>query len=369
MAWCKPGWPSGVCCELGPKAKGWWRLASDRTPGMGVESRTAALFTSINRAIELRFFWVALVAIGIGLWLGRSASALVGFLPWFLAVMTFGGAVNCRLGDFLEVLRKPGYFLVTLFLFYVGIPAIGYGIGQVFYRGDLLLTAGHVLLAVLPSAVTSSVWTGLSGGNLPLALTLMGSTTFLSTLAIPMIMGLVLGRAVPFDAAHLIGTLMKVVAVPVALGVFINSRHRESLPRFKPYLNFAVRLSIVLVLIVNAAANAKYFVSLGARLPLIAIAVILQAFAAYGLAYVLFRGALGCGRSEVLAGCFVNGMRNDGAGVAIALAYFPPLVAIPSAMSILVQQTLASFIYQSVTRRVARERYGTQGFGGRDAGC
>lgn len=330
----------------GPACKPW--------PGPGGRDRIlqrGQVARKLNDWLSSNIFWLMIVCGIIGIVFRERAAKIVGLVPFFLATMMLGSAVNCTLSSFKETLRKPVYFVATALIFYLVMPGVGYAVGRLFYPGEPLLGIGHILLAILPSAITSGVWISLCAGELALGVALMTMTTFLSVGALPVILSLFTGRMGSFDATGLILTLVKAVAIPAALGIFLNERYGPRLDPARPHLGIAVKISIFTVMAVNAAANVPYLRNLKSTAVSIIVAVLVQALIAYALAYIVFKIGLKARDGQVVAGLFVNGMRNDGAGIAVALAYFPPLVAFPSAVSILLQQTLASLIASFILAR------------------
>lgn len=277
--------------------------------------------------------------------------SLEGLISPILVVNMFTLALGCTIAEFALILRSPWKVISTIAFIYGVIPVAALGIGRVLFPTAPELIAGLVLIAVLPVAVTSAVWTDLAHGNLPFTLSIITLTTLLAGVITPTAMTLVAGTLIAFDAMGLVLDLVKTVIIPVVVGLFV----RQLLPRFaqriRPALNLLVKVNIVITLAINAAVMKPLLGDMGAKVFWIVGAVfMLVAFsylAGYMFGGILFRGD----RKTRISTAYVCGMRNNGAGIVIASAYFPPLVALPVIMSILLQQPIATIIRTFTVKR------------------
>ncbi|HHY47561.1 MAG TPA: bile acid:sodium symporter family protein [Firmicutes bacterium] len=295
-----------------------------------------------ERAIGSRFFWIIIGCTIVGVLSRDILSPFVWIVPYLLAIMTFAGAVGCKPESFLQAGRKAGAFLGTAVMFYLIMPALSYGLARVFYPATPELWAGHVLLAILPSAISSSIWVAISSGNMPLGIGLLVMTTVLSGFTIPGILGIAVGRVVPFDSVSLLITLTKIVVFPVFIAMFFTHKAGNHVDVYRPYFALIVKITVILVVLLNAVANAPFLVRFGERLLVVFVVIFIQSMAGFALSWLVARRILRLSLDDTKAFFFVNAMRNDGAGIAVALAYFSPLVAIPAGVNIMIQQPFCS---------------------------
>lgn len=302
----------------------------------------------VDRMIGAGFFWIILGCTLVGAIWQRTFAQYVSIVPYLIAIMTFSGTVGCRIENFRQVGRKPGAFIGTFLSFYLVMPLLAFVISRLFYPTNPELWAGHVLLAALPSATSSSLWVRLSSGNVPLGIGLLTFTAILGSFAVPGIMGLVAGHVIPFSPRSLLLTLTKIVLIPVILAMLFTHKGNRYVSIARPFLSLIMKLSVMLVVVSNAAANAPFLAQYSRVTFLVLLVILLQTIMGYVIAYFAARTALRLSPDDAKAFLFVNAMRNDGAGIAIALAYFTPLVAIPSGVSIMIQQPFASLVLRAL---------------------
>ena len=256
--------------------------------------------------------------------------------------------------EFLNVLKSPFQILAIVLFIYGFLPLLAFGLGSLLFPNHPEITAGLVLIAVLPVAMTSAFWTDLAKGNLPLTLSIITLTTFLAGLVTPGVMGVMAGQLVEFDAQALVVKLIKTVIIPCIIGLLFRQKFPATTKKAKPYLDLGVRLNVFLILAINGAVMRPYLSDVGPRVFVIIFAVfayvLLSYLTGFGFASLLFPKDLG----SRISVSFVSGMRNNGAGIVIALAYFPPLVAMPVILSILLQQPMASIVKRLVDYRAGQ---------------
>ncbi len=318
---------------------------------MSIKTPVAAL----RDWVESRYIALIMASLALGLLAPSVFTGLEGLTSLILMVNMFTLALGCTAAEFIAVMRTPLKVLLTVLFLYGVIPVLAFGWGRMIFPGDPQLVAGMVLIAVLPVAMTSAFWTDLTKGNLPLTLSIITFTTFLAGIITPGVMSLVAGKLIEFDAMSLVIKLVKTVIIPTIVGIVVREKFPKQTGAAKPYLNLGVRLNIFLILAINAAVMRPFLGDVGPKVLLIIFAVLVQVLLSYlggyGFAYLLFPKDAG---SRVSIS-YVSGMRNNGAGIVIALAYFPPLVAMPVILSILLQQPLASVFRTLVLRNANSE--------------
>ncbi len=302
--------------------------------------------------IEKRYVVLILGALALGLLAPKAFGSLQGLTKIILVVNMFTLATGCTTREFMSVLRTPGKIIAIIVFAYGGLAALAYGMGQLVFPDAPQITAGLVLIAVLPVAMTSALWTDLAKGDLALTLSIVALTTFSAGIVIPTVMSVVAGQLIEFDSRSLVIDLVKTVIVPTVVGLAFRHRFPAPTQQIRPYLSLGVRLNTFLMMAINTAVMLPYLEGVGLTVVLIVLAVlaqlILSYIAGYGFASLLFSNNL----AARISVAYVCGMRNNAAGIVIAVAYFPPLVSLPVILSILIQQPLASFVRQVVLSRV-----------------
>ena len=271
-------------------------------------------------------------------------------LPYLLMFMVFSLGTSCRLQSFTDVVKKPKAFIISLFIIYLILPVIGFGLGKIFYSSSPEYAVGHFLLAVSPVAITSMLWTGFLGGNLVLSLALITVATVLSGLLLPFQVSFFMGKAVAFDAIALMLSLSKMIVLPVIAGLLLRIKAPVLVDKVSSWFNVVNKLIIMMILAVNGAAVTPYIDTVDWHLIRMFLIVGLHLLLNFSVALVVCRYTLGKGSKDLPAIVFASGMRNNAAGVVIALHYFGPEVALPVIICIFLQQLTAGGVFTLLQR-------------------
>lgn len=303
----------------------------------------------INASFSRHFPWIILAAIGAGLrWGGERGEALSGLAGVIVAINMFVMALKCSPASFRDALRSPKRVVIATLLLYGVMPAVSFVLARTLLPQASGFGPGLIMITVLPAAVTSSVWTGIARGNLPLNLTIIGTTTLLSGFVTPALLSLLVGVFLTVDTGALFRGLLVTVMIPVLAGVGLHNSLRPLMPRVGGALELIVKLGICGVLFINGSVLAPYLKEWGWAIAGFGSVVVLQTVIAYALVYFITKRALRLPIDDVISMTFAVGMRNNGAGIVLALAHFGPVVAMPVIVSILVQQPIASLMYRYV---------------------
>jgi len=310
-----------------------------------------ALISRINAFFVRYFPWLILVAIAIGLKWGVDED-LTTFAGFIVAVNMFVMALKCSPQSFRDALRSPQRVVIATLLLFGVMPAISFVLARTLLPAESGFGPGLILISALPAAVTSSVWTGIAGGNLSLNLTIIGTTTLLSGIVTPTLLSLLVGVFITVDTAALFRSLLVTVMIPVVLGVGLHNAFNRYVPQLGTPLELLVKIGICTILFINGSVLGPYLQEWGWLIAGFGSVVILQTTLAYALTYLLTRKVLRLLISDAVTMTFSVGMRNNGAGIVLALAHFGPVVAMPVIFSILAQQPIASFMHRYVTGSV-----------------
>jgi predicted Na+-dependent transporter len=287
-----------------------------------------------------------LAVIAVGFTHKGVGDALAPLTSLLLAMQMFLLGTSVRFTQVWDAVRQPRYLALWALLAWGLSPALSFGLGKVFLRHQAEFAAGLILTTSLPAAVTASVWTGISQGNLPLALTIVGAASVLSGIVTPLLLSAWVGVLVELDTAGLLRGLFGTVMLPTLLGVAVNELCYQRLDPYRPAARFLTKLLIGLVMFVNAAALRPHLVSWGWNAALIVALVLFQAIALYVLVFWLVRLMPRVSAADAVALTYATAMRNNSAGIVIGLTYFGPTVAAPVVLSILIQQPLASVVHR-----------------------
>lgn len=300
------------------------------------------LFT-LNRFLEK---WVPVITpIGVvaGLIFSSFLESYVYLIPWLFALMTFSGSLGSNFHDLRNALLHPKAILVSLFLIHVFLPLIALFTGHLFFPGDTHTITGLVLSFVIPTGIMSALWVTIYKGNLPLSLSIILVSTFLSPILIPYSMKLLVGSEVAFDTWGMMQGLILMIVLPSLAGMLLNQLTAGKVkytisPKLAPF----TKIGLGVVVAINCAAVRPYLNDISWQLVGIISTIILLASIGYIIGWIVSHYIFKWQEADTVALTFNCGMRNISAGAVIAITFFPAPVAIPVISGMLVQQLLAS---------------------------
>ncbi len=249
-----------------------------------------------------------------------------------------GMGLTLRLEDFRWVTQTPSWIITGLFLQFTVMPFLGWLLGKAF---DLppFFALGLILVSSCPGGTASNVIVFLSRSNLALSVTMTALSTMAAIVMTPLLTSILSGNEIDVDALGLFYSTLKVVLVPVVLGVFLNAR----LPRYTQKIQFySPSIAVILItLIVASIIGQGKEIILGSGGSLI-LSIMTLHLAGFVLGYFLSKFLL---KDEVVSRTISVevGMQNSGLGVVLAKENFVnPAVAIPAAISSLVHSLYGS---------------------------
>ncbi|MBT3045913.1 MAG: bile acid:sodium symporter family protein [Candidatus Thiodiazotropha sp.] len=244
-----------------------------------------------------------------------------------LGVVMFGMGMTLSWHNFTAVLKRPGIIGLGVLLQYLVMPLVAWLIALLLGLPPYLM-AGLVLVGACPGGTASNVVCYLARGDVALSITLTTASTLLAIVATPLLTWLYVGQKVPVPVASMLWSIFKIVLMPVALGVLINTLFGRRLRGLKHIFPLLSVLAIVVIIAIIVALNRGNLATMGIS---VAFAVILHNL--FGLAggYWLPR-SLGWDERICRTLAIEVGMQNSGLGVALAVKYFSAAAALPGAL-------------------------------------
>ncbi len=280
----------------------------------------------LGRAQDGFVLWVLLAALW-GFYLPETASAGRNWIPEMLAAVMLGMGLTLRPADILALKSAGRPLLIGVALQFLVMPLCAWGLAV---AADLPreLAIGMILVGAAPGGTASNVVAWLARGDVALSVAMTTASTLLSPVLTPLWIWLLASAWLPVDPLPLLFSVIKIVLLPVLLGVAIRAvwtPGRFVLDDLLPLFSMGVIAWIVGVI---TALNHDQLESMPAALMLCVLLL-----NASGL-FFGYRGAAFAGQSVQrcrTVGIEV-GMQNSGLAVALAVAHFSPLAALPAAM-------------------------------------
>jgi BASS family bile acid:Na+ symporter len=237
----------------------------------------------------------------------------------------FGMGLTLSAGDFKEVFKRPKDVAIGVVGQFLIMPVLAFLLA----KGLQLppeIAVGVILVGCCPGGTSSNVMTFLAKGDVPLSVTITSVTTLLAPVVALIL--LLASEWIPVDPAGLFVSIVKIVIVPIVLGVIIKKLFNRQAQASVKVLPLVSIIGIVSIVAAVVSVNQQNIAKTGL---IIFAVVILHNVLGYLLGYFfgkLFKMDL----SKKKAVAIEVGMQNSGLGAAIASAHFSPLSAVPSAI-------------------------------------
>ncbi len=315
-------------------------------------------FKQGNAWLSSHMFVVVLSAMFLGLVFPLKSSPELQLIAIALfAYMTFVTSLTTSLKDFVRIVSSPLVPLWILCLIHGLVPLFTWLLGTIFYPTDFYMRLGLVIAGSIPIAVTSIIWTSISDGDVALSLVAVTLDTLIIPIFMPTYLSYIVGQSIRIDYTHMLLQLIAMVTVPSFLGMIVNQTTHGRFNDFASSVGgFTSKLGNFAVIYLNAAVilpEIPWDRSM-AKTMAVVLLVVLAGYAFGLLGSLILKKPR---RETVVAMMFNVGMRNTSFGSVLAIAYFPPPVAIPVTLIMLYQQpvaAVASYLFSRFSEQEAR---------------
>lgn len=231
---------------------------------------------------------------------------------------------------------------------------------------DRLLWLGIVYVAALPSTVSSSVvMVSIARGNMPAAIFNAGLSGLLGVFLTPLWMGLFLagqpGGRDEFRLVDAIVGLVVLVALPIGLGMLLNTRLGGWMTRNRPFVKYFDQGVVLLIVYTSFSDsfNAKAFDGFGlATLLSLGAGMLALFFAVYGIIRLCCR-ALRFNREDTITALFCGSKKSLMHGMAMSKVLFAGLSGLGVVLlPIMLYHALQLVVVSVLARRYAADREG-----------
>ncbi|MGO3798564.1 MAG: bile acid:sodium symporter family protein [Vibrio casei] len=225
--------------------------------------------------------------------------------------------------DFSNIRKNIGAVTTGIVLQFSVMPLVALAIAMLL-NFDADLTVGLVLVGCVAGGTSSNVMCFLAKGDVALSITMTAISTLLGVLLTPLLVETLAGKAVDIPVTGMIISLVKVVLVPVLVGVFINSLFHKYITKLNPILPLISMAAIVMIIAIVVALNSGKLIEVG---PMVALAVVLHNSAGLLAGYWIPK-KLGFDEKICRTIAFEVGLQNSGLATALAMKFYAPTAAI-----------------------------------------
>ncbi len=247
----------------------------------------------------------------------------------FLGVAMFGMGLTIRMEDFKKVFSRPKEILIGFIAQYTIMPALAWILCQIMHLPtDLAL--GVILVGCCPGGTASNVITYIAGGDVALSVGMTITSTLAAPLVTPLLVYILAGAWVEVSFAAMVISVVKVVLLPVLLGIAINWFFGKEIQKVANVLPLISVISIVMIISGIVSVNAEKIISCG--LLVLGLVALHNLFGmGIGLAAAKF---LQIDDPKATAIAIEVGMQNSGLAISLATANFAanPLATLPGAI-------------------------------------
>ncbi|WP_019529569.1 bile acid:sodium symporter family protein [Dasania marina] len=288
----------------------------------------------------LKYFplWAPLAALAGFLAPETLAGLKATIIPLLTLVMLCMG-MTLRPADFIAIKQYRYALIAGLLLQFSVMPLLALACAKIFLL-DQDLSLGLLLVGSVAGGTASNVMTYLAKGHVALSVSMTAFSTLLSVVLTPLLLTLLTGSHIDIPALDILLSLVKIILMPIALGVALNYFFHSAIKTIEPALAPIAVLTILLIISIVVALNQPhlYTLSLG-----IVFATLLHNVVGLTLGYI---GAYSLGfNSKICRTIAIEvGMQNSGLATALALKFFSQAAALPGALfSIWINMTGAIF--------------------------
>ncbi|WP_342488291.1 bile acid:sodium symporter family protein [Cytobacillus sp. FSL W7-1323] len=315
------------------------------------------ILTKINSQLDKMMPLITPTSVILGICFAVYLKNLDSLIPWIFAFMTFAGSLKANFTSMKEAITHPLPLFIVLFVLHIFMPLWAFTVGHITFPNDTYTITGLILMMAIPTGISSLIWVSIYKGSIPLTLTIILVDTLLSPILVPLTLKLLVGAKVEMDVISMVSGLIMMIVIPSILAMIVNSITKEKVSnilsaRLAPFS----KIGMATVVMINSAVVSSYLTAFDLRLLALVVTVFFIAFTGYLVAFLIARKIVGKNREAVIAITFNGGMRNISAGSVLAVAYFPPPVAVPVVIGMLFQQILAALFGMIINKVEEKDR-------------
>ena len=237
-----------------------------------------------------------------------------------LMIIMFGMGLTIKPADFRLVFTHPRDILLGCVAQFTIMPALAFLLSRLFHL-DPALTAGVILVGCCPGGTASNVITFLAKGDVALSVGMTSVNTLLAPVLTPLITYFLLRTTVSVDVAAMFLSIVKIILVPIGLGLVINHFFGKYTQRFVKILPMISTFAICMIVAAVVSHNAENIFGSGL---LILVVVILHNVLGYLCGFGIGK-ALRMSPEKIKAISIEIGMQNSGLATSLAQTAFPNL--------------------------------------------
>ena len=288
------------------------------------------LLEKISTTVSKLMALIVIAVAALALFVPQSCNWIkTSSINWLLGIVMFGMGLTLKPSDFKVVFSRPLDIIIGFLAQFILMPLIAFLLIKAFNL-PTELAVGVMLVGTCPGGTSSNVMTYMAKGDVPLSVGMTAVSTLFAPLLTPFLTWVYLRTSVDVNVLGMFLSIIKVVLVPIVLGLIINrffSKFTQAVVKVLPLISTIAIVAIVASVV--SATSAKLL----STSPIIYLVVILHNLlgyaSGYGVGKILRRGEK---KSRTLS--IEVGMQNSGLATSLAVSHFAqyPLASIPGAV-------------------------------------
>lgn len=256
-----------------------------------------------------------------------------------LGGIMLGMGLTLKSQDFVQVIRHPKWVLLGISMQFIIMPVLGWSLASLFQLPSFF-AVGMILVASCPGGTASNVIAYLAKAEVALSVSMTACSTLAAIFMTPFLTLRFSGSYLDIPAAGLFYSTLKVVLLPILLGLFINRYLPKTTQKVLPFAPPSAVLLICLIVASIVGQGKETILHSGFVLILALFCLHLFGFVlGFFVSFLIFKNWKVAKTISIEVG-----MQNSGLGVVLARENFSnPGVAIPAAISSLIHSLLGSF--------------------------
>ena len=245
------------------------------------------------------------------------------FLPLSLVFIMFTLGLGLTIQDFKNIVLMPKAFTIGVINQLVILPIIAFLIILVIAIPSEI-AVGIMILACCPGGVTSNMITKLSGGDTALSISYTAIVSIVTVVTLPFIVGysIIYFMAESSPDINIFSLGMKmffITALPVCLGLYINTNHKGVANKFYPFAN-KVSTFLFIVIVIGALASEwnTFIKNLSSMGPAIMLLILIMLFIGYNSAKLF-----SINDKQAITIAIESGIQNATVGITIGNLILP----------------------------------------------
>jgi len=278
-------------------------------------------------------------------------SWMTSYTTIFLAIAMFGMGTSIETRDFKKIIKNPKEVLIGSLTQFTIMPLLAWLLAITFHvNKDIAL--GIILVGSCPGGTASNVITHIAGGDVSMSVSMTILSTLLAPIVTPALVYLLAGRWVDVSIIAMFKSVVKVILLPVLLGISIKKINPTAVSKSKDVFPLISSLAIILIISGIIGANADKIAQSG--LIVLVIVAIHNALGLLGGLLVAKLAKMDYDKATSLA--IEVGMQNSGLAIQLASVNFAlnPLATLPGAI-FSIWHNIAGSIFASIRKNKVTE--------------